>query len=96
MSRLVWHGDIVQKRIESKVQVAMKRIRKSIADKMRGIVPVKTGALKRSITETDRGIEVREEYAGKIEYGTAKTAAKPFTRPAIKQFNEHDLKQSLI
>lgn len=96
MSRLVWYGDKVQRKIERKVPVIMGKIRKSIADKMRQIVPVKSGALKASITVTNNGIEVKKEYAGKIEYGTPNTAAQPFIRPGIKQFNSSDLKKSIV
>lgn len=92
---MIWHGDKVQRKIERMVPSIMGNIRKSIADKMRQIVPVKTGKLKKSITVTDSGIDVREDYAGKIEYGTAKKAAQPFTRPAIEQFDGSDLRKSL-
>jgi len=91
MSRLIFHGDKVLRRVKKEAPKIEDRISESIADKMRRLVPVKTGKLKASIEVTDDGIEVGEDYAGAVEFGTATKAAQPFVRPAIEQFNRADL-----
>ena len=66
-----------------------------IAARARQIVPVRTGALKKSIrTFDDRELNrqkarervayagTRAFYAGLVEFGTAHSAAQPFLRPA--------------
>ena len=58
------------------------------------IVPVKTGALKRSITHQPlipkREVEVGSnlEYAPYVELGTRKMSARPYLRPALEANRE--------
>lgn len=71
-----------------------------IRDHARAMVPVDTGSLQRSIRKVgllhgvgvSAGGHIRNPRTGKIvdyarhlEYGTSKTAAKPFLRPAYAQ-----------
>lgn len=95
MSRLVWNGNKVLRQIERQTTPLVGRISERIADRARQLVPVKSGKLKQSIRATNDGVEVGEDYAAAVELGTATRAARPFLRPAIEQFNEQDLKQSI-
>lgn len=93
MSRLIWHGDKILRRIERESPPLIRRIAEVIARIARRLVPVKSGKLQASIQVTDEGIEVTEDYAAKVEFGTATRAAQPYMRPAIEQFNQEDLEQ---
>lgn len=55
-----------------------------LADVMRSLVPVRTGRLRDSITETDDGVAVTADYSVFVEYGTIRTAPQPYVRPAIQ------------
>ena len=50
--------------------------------------PVDTGRLRNSITHTVKGMEVyigtNVDYAPYVEYGTSKTKAQPFLKPAAQ------------
>ena len=93
MSRLIWHGVKIQQQLEWKVPGILRRIKEVIADRARQLVSVKTGKLKASISVTEDGVVVEEDYAAEVELGTDKKAAQPFLRPAVEQFNQNDLKQ---
>jgi HK97 gp10 family phage protein len=58
--------------------------------------PVKTGFLRGSMIsrETDKGaeMEVGAEYAGYVEFGTAKWTGKPYVRPAIEEHSTEIVK----
>lgn len=60
------------------------------------LTPVRTGFLRNSHTsrQTTNGaeMEVQAEYAGYVEFGTKKQAAKPYVRPAIDQHQEDIVK----
>jgi HK97 gp10 family phage protein len=56
-----------------------------VADDMRSLAPVDTGALRDSIDETSNGVEVGVDYGVYVEYGTAHNAPQPFTVPAINR-----------
>lgn len=95
MSRVIWYGDRVSRKISRIVPDIMQSIRENIAEKARQIVPVVSGKLKASIKATNKGVVVEEPYALAVEIGTSTRAAKPFVRPAIERFNKQDLKQSI-
>lgn len=88
---IIWHGDKILNRLERQAPDITGRIAQAIADKARQLCPVKTGRLQRSIKATKDTVEVTEDYAGAVEFGTAKRAAKPFVRPAIEQLKETDI-----
>lgn len=73
----------------------------AIAEAARGLVPVDTGALKKSIeSSTRRGsrglqegkVTVGAKYALHVEYGTSKMAAQPYLRPALTKVKGRKLK----
>lgn len=54
-------------------------------------VPVRTGALRNSITKAGHGntwiVTALMHYAGYVEFGTRKMAAQPYLRPALEDVN---------
>lgn len=62
----------------------------SCAQRMKAMVPVRTGRLKRAIDPRARGLSGRvlidpaAWYWRLVEYGTVKMAARPFARPAAE------------
>jgi HK97 gp10 family phage protein len=58
---------------------------RKVADEMRRNAPVRTGALRDSIRETNDGVEVGVPYGGFVEYGTSDTAPQPFVGPAVNR-----------
>jgi len=95
MSRLIWHGSAALRKVSKASAAVVYCAADKIAEKARRIVPVKTGKLKHSISAPGSNIVVSEPYARAVEFGTATRAAQPFLRPAIKQFDEADLKQCI-
>ncbi len=93
MSRLIWHGEKVARRIAGDTPAITRKIAEVIARAARRIVVVKSGKLKRNIRATDTGVEAATDYAAEVELGTATRAARPYMRPAIEQFSQSDLKQ---
>ena len=51
--------------------------------------PVDTGELKGSIKKTSSGLEVGAEHGAPVEYGTFKSPAQPYFRPAYEDMKEH-------
>jgi len=95
MAKLLWYGDKVLRKIERDSSGILRCICETIAEKARRIVPVKTGKLQRSIKAKEDSVEVTEEYAGFVEFGTEKMAAQPYLRPAIEQFSKEDLERCI-
>ncbi len=93
MSKLVWHGDKILRRMEKEAPPLTSCIAEVIARIARRIVPVKSGKLQKNIRATDTGVVAATDYAAEVELGTATRAAQPYMRPAIEQFNKSDLKQ---
>ena len=93
MSRLIWHGDRVYRRIADSAPSITGRIAEIIADRARQNAPEKSGELKRSIHADGDSVIADAGHASVVEFGTATRAAQPFMRPAIKQFGQTDLKQ---
>ena len=91
MSRLIWHGDKILKKLNKEVESNVEKIKNAIVKRAKQFAVVKTGELRDSIGVTDDGIEVTADYAGPVEFGTSKKAARPFLRPAIELSNENDL-----
>lgn len=94
-STMKFYGDRVMRKFESDAPGIIHRIAEIIAEKAKQIVTVKSGKLKNSISADDNTVIAETDYAAAVELGTAKRAAKPFFRPAIKQFDKADLEQSL-
>lgn len=91
MNKLVWHGDKIMQRVEKQAPRITSCLAKIVAETARRLVPVKTGALQATIraeggTVSAGGGEV--DYAGVVELGTAKRAAKPYMRPAVEQLSK--------
>ncbi len=95
MSRLIWNGDKILRRIERETPPLTRCIAEVIARIARRIVPVKSGKLQKNIRATDTGVEAATDYAAEVELGTATRAAQPYMRPAIEQFSQSDLKQCI-
>lgn len=78
----------------------LKRIARAIRDESKRLVPVDTGALKKSIAVVEYAdkegvvsIETQTGYGGYVEEGTSKMRAQPFMRPAaetVRGFIERD------
>lgn len=58
---------------------------KSAKDK----VPVDTGELRDSIKKNPHDLTVRAKHAESVEYGTIKSPAKPYFRPAVDDMEEY-------
>lgn len=56
-----------------------------VADEMRSLAPVDTGALRASIQSTGDGVEIGVSYGTFVEYGTSDTASQPFAAPAVNR-----------
>jgi HK97 gp10 family phage protein len=60
----------------------------AIVTRARQLVPVRTGALKASITKAGGGgdwiVTATAAYAGYVEFGTRYMAAQPYLRPALE------------
>jgi len=73
--------------IQADITLALETIAPVLKDTATGIVPVKTGNLKRSIDteiiENTLTLGATMPYAPYVEYGTPKMAARPYLRPAI-------------
>ena len=68
-----------------------------VRDTAKGLVPVDTGALRRSIrTEKVQprqyDVGAGEDYAGFVEFGTIHQAAQPYLRPALR-INESPMRR---
>jgi HK97 gp10 family phage protein len=73
--------------INSDLSAAMQAAGELVAESARGSCPVDTGALRASITATSSANEAEisagASYAGYVEFGTCKMAARPFLVPAL-------------
>ena len=93
-TRMVWHGQKILKRIEKQSTNITECLAKTVESNARRIVTVKTGALKNTIQAEGNIVSAGSDevdYAGKVELGTAKQAAKPFLRPASEQLTKSDV-----
>ena len=88
---LKWHGDKVMNRIERQSIDIKRRTAGAIASRAKVLCPVKTGNLRSKIVAGEDSVEVNADYAGLVEFGTAKRAAQPFVRSAIEQVNQTDI-----
>jgi len=97
MARVEWHPEQITAEIEKKAMDRLEKAGEVVAAKARSLVPVKTGKLKDTIRvvrlKGDPKLNIRVYagnrikggafYAHMVEYGTVKTKAKPFMRPAL-------------
>jgi len=67
---------------------AMEKTAEAVAEAARAEAPVKTGALRDSITSEGGTISVGEPYALFVEIGTHRMPAQPFLTPAMEQTEE--------
>lgn len=76
--------------LQKKVDREVADIANKVAETARQHAPVRTGKLRDSIYVEDLGageyeIQANAEYATFVEYGTARSAAQPFMRPAYEK-----------
>ena len=94
-----WYGDDVINNVKNALPIAIKKACVIVQGSAKGYSPVKTGALKGSIT-----IETINEHSAKVgpamdpydiyvEMGTRKMAAQPYMRPAADKNRERVAKQ---
>lgn len=88
-------------RVESVARAAVKKVAEDIARDARQLVPVDTGDLQASITTEsltagkEAEVQVGEDYAGFVEFGTVKMAAQPYLGPAAEQ-HENDVAEIIL
>lgn len=68
----------------------LERLGQSIEDSARSLVPVRTGRLRNSLMHEVRGLTLKVgsrdvPYSMYVEYGTSRSPAQPYLRPAIEQ-----------
>lgn len=88
LDRLIQVLDEAIVRFEKEATEGLNAIAYKLESNMRHKVPVRTGALRDSITVEERGrLEALISllyYGFFVEYGTSKMAAKPFIRPSFE------------
>lgn len=66
----------------------------AVVSKAKSLVPVRTGALRDSITKAGGGaswiVTATQHYAAFVEFGTRFMSARPYLRPAIESLNWGD------
>lgn len=76
-----------EKEIEQKIHKGLSKGGQIVKSEARARCPVDTGELRRSITKQTEGLTcvvgANKEYAGYVEFGTCKMAAKAFLIPAL-------------
>lgn len=91
-------SDVVRKLLEDRVMAGLEECADLLKERAREYCPVKTGALQESIdtavvgnyvviyaggdSVTHKGEDKHVNYAEYVEYGTSRTPAQPFMRPA--------------
>jgi HK97 gp10 family phage protein len=81
--------DLIKKATEEAVKVALEAVGLQAENYAKRLCPVDTGNLRNSIThDTDVGelcayVGTNVEYAAYVEYGTQKTKAQPYIKPAV-------------
>ncbi len=93
-ARVEWYEDKIVNRVNTALQVAMKRAVLMIEADAKRLVAVDTGRLRASITNQVRQI-TRDVIEGRIgsnlsysayqELGTSKMPAQPYLRPALEK-----------
>ena len=68
----------------------LEQLGQQIEDSARSLVPVDTGRLRNSLHHEVKGFTLRVgsrdvEYSMYVEYGTSRSPAQPYLRPAIEQ-----------
>lgn len=87
--KTTWHGDRLMSKIEHEARRSIIECLIVAEGDAAHLCPVDTGRLRASITRsTENGgltgkIGTNVEYAPYIEFGTSRSAAQPFLRPAI-------------
>lgn len=75
------------------IPVKMERLQSGAIDagyrKATQEVPVDTGELRSSITKNEGSLDVGAEHGVFIEYGTFKSPAQPFIRPAYEEMSNY-------
>lgn len=97
-----WYGDKIVRRVEKDARRLRLCLGKVVATKAEQLVPVKTGALKKTIRVEEEGdvVAVRAgddevDYAGKVELGTEKQAAQPYLKPASERVSGADVSKCI-
>lgn len=91
----------VNARVASNTKAEQERVANAIAEKARALVPVDTGELRDSIhvqNDTLGSIVIAgTDHGASVEYGTARQAAQPYMRPAVKSVkpSERNIKRGV-
>lgn len=77
-------------RIREPLTRKLEQLGQRIEDTARALVPVDTGRLRNSLHHEVKNFTLRVgsrdvEYSAYVEYGTSRTPAQPYLRPAIEQ-----------
>ncbi|MHB1001279.1 MAG: HK97-gp10 family putative phage morphogenesis protein [Armatimonadota bacterium] len=82
-----WRGELFKRLLFTGLDERMDEVAQAIADEAKSLAPVRTGALRDSIEwikiGDERFVGAGVPYAMQVEYGTSRSQAQPFLRPAI-------------
>lgn len=89
----VWNGANLAAQLEAAIEQGMEEQAEAMKQAAQGFAPVRTGALRDSITATVESIPngarivlaAGVPYAIFVEQGTSRMSAQPFIRPAVDQ-----------
>lgn len=73
---------------ELAAQAGASKAAQEIAETARSMAPVATGALRDSIAVNPEGVYIGAPYAVFVEYGTSRSPAQPYVRPAMDEVKE--------
>jgi HK97 gp10 family phage protein len=79
--------------LDRKLDEAAEKLAEETVERARDLVPVRTGALQRSIDKEQAGEQHWEvfagmDYAAAVEYGSQGRAARPYLTPAMEEAKE--------
>lgn len=86
------------KNVEDGTEKAVESTITHVATKARELVPVDSGELHDAISEVKTGVVVDCDHAAPVEFGTFKSPAQPFLRPAsidADEFLAAEIKKAL-
>jgi len=89
--KISWHPQEFLSNLNFETEVAIEEIGQTVEEKAKEEVPVKTGALQRSIkhdndmqiTYKETEVSANTDYAIHVEYGTRRQQANPFMRRTL-------------
>jgi HK97 gp10 family phage protein len=89
-----WYGDAAVRFVKGILHTKMENAGKAVVARARQLCPVDTGQTRASIGATYEAtlmslrIHVDTYWAVFLEFGTSKMPARPFLRPALKEFGK--------